>query len=152
MSLGEFLLCVLSAAQIIEIWHHGSLFALPRAYLEARGGWISRLLGCPFCLSPWAGLLVASVWVGSADLIWYFNPRLLLLAFAIARATNLLNDATHGWSRLHSDRLPPPVPAETPVMDETNACASADRRNDPIGPESTATIVEAPDGRTNQDV
>lgn len=66
ISAAELVVAGLATWQIVEIWHHSSLFAGVRARVElmdvegARGR-LRELLSCPFCLSVWVGGLVALV-------------------------------------------------------------------------------------------
>ena len=81
--------------QVVETWHHGSLFARTRAWLEVRSGLLPELMLCPYCLSHWTALPItaaAAVGVGSAvfnDLQWLLIP---VISLAVTRLSNLLND------------------------------------------------------------
>ena len=89
----------LATAQIVETIHHGSIFAKMRSYLEAVGGFWADLCGCPFCLSHWVAAWVTSVILPvamtetCADKIWWLSAP--IVAFAITRLSQLLNDYTH---------------------------------------------------------
>lgn len=109
------LAAVLAANGLVEAWNHGSLFAGPRARAEAGGGFLSRLLSCPFCLSYWAAAVcVAPLLLGdlavAATADWPGGLRVvvaaavsagqwLTFALAAARAAQLLNDLTAGVCR-----------------------------------------------------
>jgi hypothetical protein len=98
------LICLAALANwaAIEAFHHGSLFARMRGWLEARGGFCSELLLCPFCLSYWTGMAFAaavSAWETGLEL----QPRLLLLWpiywLAITRLSNVFNDLCRPFCR-----------------------------------------------------
>jgi hypothetical protein len=86
----------------IEAWHHGSIFANLRGWLEARGGFLSELLLCPYCLSHWTalpllcmlGLLLVGLEVQPHQLI-----SLPVLSLAVTRLSNLMNDLNRGICR-----------------------------------------------------
>jgi hypothetical protein len=61
ISATELAVAALATWQVVEIWHHSSLFAPLRARAELLEGRLSELLGCPFCLSVWVGTLVGAV-------------------------------------------------------------------------------------------
>ena len=98
-------LLVLANRQIIEVWHHGEIFARHRAWLEALGdNVIADLLLCPFCLSHWTafGLTICAFLVMSAPLtaerLCLCGPAFFLAipyTFAVAGLSNLLNDACY---------------------------------------------------------
>ena len=91
---------------IIEIWHHSLLFASLRARTELSQGWLSSLLGCPFCLTPWVSIVLLTLALVAN---W---PRqgtgiVLVCIFAIGRLANLGNDLTHHVCRTPDySRLP----------------------------------------------
>ena len=74
----DFVVVVLAAGAVIEVWHKGSIFATARAYLQALQditphdtfkGYALELAGCPFCKSYHVPiylflLLLAGHWVG----------------------------------------------------------------------------------------
>ena len=78
----------LAAWQIIEIWHHSSLFAPLRARTEMWTNKLGQLLVCPFCLSPWVAL--ACVTCLSVPEVWLASW--IVYAFAASRLANLGND------------------------------------------------------------
>lgn len=86
-------LIVLSLAvwEVIEIWHHSSLFSNWRAKIELYDNWFCRLLTCPFCLSVWASVLFVLLFVHSIWIVTYI--------LAVARLANLLNDMTYNFCR-----------------------------------------------------
>lgn len=109
MSVPELIVAVLAVWEIIEIWHHSSLFATWRSRVELWEGWLGQLLRCPFCLSPWTALMVYGL-LGAAGRVP--SPWLGMIlaapvyAFALARAANLFNDLTHSRCRTpRHDRL-----------------------------------------------
>ncbi len=87
--------------QMVETWHHGSLFANFHARLEASDGFIANLLSCPFCLSHWtAALWTAGVFGICSDA--HAAKDCLLAAIwwlCTVRLSNLFNDLTHAWCR-----------------------------------------------------
>jgi hypothetical protein len=102
MIYGLLLLAALSNWAAIEAFHHGSLFARLRGWLEACGGFVSELLLCPFCLSYWTGAVLAvviSAWESGLEL----QPRLLILWpiywLTITRLSNVLNDLCRPFCR-----------------------------------------------------
>jgi hypothetical protein len=121
----DLLVMTLGTWQIVEILHHGKLFADRRAIAEVRDSPVDRLFLCPFCLSPWVALAVLLVWLmpvrGVAPTLphdplallasiflfigvatWLgaaFVGKAAVLAMAVSRAANLASDATHFFSR-----------------------------------------------------
>ena len=100
------LLAAMANWQVVETFHHGSLFDTFRAYMEARRDWLGELLTCPFCLSHWTGfvftaMVVFHLWQPA----WRWNDLAVwpLFAFAVIRLSNVLNDACHGFSRTPRD-------------------------------------------------
>ena len=101
----EFCLAVLATCAVVEVLHHGALFAGLRARLEARGGFWSELMDCPFCLTHWVAggfalLLTGTACIGNSSVQCVrVVLGLPLLWFAVVRGANLLNDITHHWNR-----------------------------------------------------
>ena len=90
-------LITLANWQLIECWHHGSLFDRPRAWLEQRTGFWSDLLLCPFCLSHWTAVPLTTVVVFSfTPELWWLLP---ILSLSATRLSNLANDLTYHCSR-----------------------------------------------------
>lgn len=77
--------------QIVEIWHHSSLFANFRARLELFDNYLSNLLLCPWCLSVWVGFGFTALAVTS-DLTQSNLPLIPAFAFSVSRLANLAND------------------------------------------------------------
>jgi hypothetical protein len=102
VNLSEFLIAAVIATfancAVIEAVHHGEIFARVRAWFEAREGFLSELVGCPFCFSYWTSLplLLLCLW---HVLTLYQLPALIPLALAVTRMSNLLNDVLHAWCR-----------------------------------------------------
>lgn len=94
----ELLLVALATWQTVEIWRHGSLFAVPRQWARelqtraAPGPFFSQLLSCPFCLSPW----VALFWSLATVRPEFYGP---LFVLAATRLAQLGNDLSHDWCR-----------------------------------------------------
>ena len=102
MNLIELFVAALAIWQIVEIWHHGELFADRHSKVENwRGGvkgWLGVLLTCPWCTSVWIGFLVC----GNLELsraLGHSWVAFFPYAFAMSRLANLGNDLTHRWCR-----------------------------------------------------
>lgn len=110
-----FLVCAaLAVNQVIETWQHGSIFRAWYARAEARDGFVAELLTCPFCLGHWVALLVV---VGF--LIVPAGARILILALAVTRLAQLLNDFSYPWQRTKKETVaetPMPKPPWQPVV------------------------------------
>jgi hypothetical protein len=105
MTLTEVIIAALAVWQIVEIWHHSSLFASWRAKVETQQDrWYGELLLCPFCLSLWVAVLVT---LGLVVLDYWHLGSVILGSFAVARLANLGNDLTHLWCRTPRNLLPP---------------------------------------------
>lgn len=52
--LPDLIAAALAASAVVDVWRRGSIFAGARARSEDRGGRLDELLGCRYCLSPWA--------------------------------------------------------------------------------------------------
>lgn len=109
----------LAVWQIINIWHHSSLFSTKRAVVECWDDWRTDLLRCPFCLSPWVALVVV-LWMGLVNRL--IGPGLPALSFvllspihamAVSRVANVLHDLMKGRDRTpKANRLGPVEDAE----------------------------------------
>ena len=126
--MSPYLLFVAALAiwEIIEIWHHGSLFAGWRARTEVWHSWLGELLGCPFCLAPWVALPVVTVlflWDhGMVDQRWLLPDVLFIFAFAAARSANVLNDALHRFARTPRSGIPKTItPGDQALLDGIDA-------------------------------
>lgn len=95
----------LATWHVVELWHHGSLFATLRARLEVGGTFAADLLLCPFCLTTWVawGMMI---WVIGVEALLSDRPPAVrmawyagVLGFAAARVANLLNDVLSPYSR-----------------------------------------------------
>ena len=100
----DLVIAALATWQIVEIWHHSSIMAGPRARVETWSNNIADLLSCPFCLSVWVGLLsIALLQLDAPEgTIWAVLVGLLKLpvwAFAVSRLANLGNDLTKKYCR-----------------------------------------------------
>jgi hypothetical protein len=99
----------LACWQMIEVWHHGSIFDRHRAWLEAHNeGFFVDLLLCPFCLSNWVSLLTTAGVFALAfkwnNFEWHYLVALPCLSFASARLANLFNDLCRSTCRTPSRR------------------------------------------------
>jgi hypothetical protein len=65
VNLLELLGCVLASHAVLTVWFEGSLFARPRAWLEAgrERSWLAELLGCRLCLGFHVSVLVALIYL-----------------------------------------------------------------------------------------
>lgn len=88
----DIVVAALATWQIIEIWHHSLLMAPLRSITEMWENRLGELLSCPFCLSPWVGLIcIFSLSLADYGLVgWAIG--LPVQAFAVARLANLGND------------------------------------------------------------
>lgn len=98
----DFVAIVFAAGAVIEVWHKGSIFEIPRAYVQAwqdvadpssAKGRLWELLLCPFCQSYhvplYLGLLLlASLWAGG---IMPYLARLVIYSLAATRIGNLID-------------------------------------------------------------
>ena len=86
---------------IVEVIHHGTIFAKLRAYTEAKGGFLGELIACPFCLSHWAAAFVTLC--SSAHYYSNASPLVItasvLMWLATIRVANLFNDVCYKLTR-----------------------------------------------------
>lgn len=110
-----FPLAVLANWQLVETWHHGSIFETPRAWVEAhRGSWWAELLLCPFCLSHWTGLTLTIVMFATMEnLNSSYAQFAFIYALALTRLPQVLNDLGYSYWRKHSI---PPTTAESDAL------------------------------------
>jgi hypothetical protein len=102
MMLLDMCAVALATGAIIEVWHKGSIFALTRAYVQAKNDsakygsfrslWTELLL-CPFCKSyhiPFYLLsaILAGDWFGG---IVSVVPRALVYSLAATRLSNIID-------------------------------------------------------------
>lgn len=90
----QILICGLATWQIVEILHHGHLFARLRASWEVERSFRAALLCCPFCLSPWIAWLLMLL----TDL-WPSGGYVIAGGFAASRLANVFNDLTYYANR-----------------------------------------------------
>lgn len=103
----ELVLLALATMHIVEVYHHGSIFADLRARLQSStSGFVRDLAGCMFCLSTWVGAVAIVLW--TLEILWL---RLLLCAFAVTRLANLMNDLSHPFNRTYDRKID--LPKET---------------------------------------
>jgi hypothetical protein len=98
----EFLILVLAAGQILEIWRHGEILREWRAWMEIAplGEFVKTLTLCTFCFSVWIGWVTTFAYQpGVEGGIFLALIRFLFVGLAVARASNLLNDLTHSFCR-----------------------------------------------------
>ena len=133
MTVITVLISAFAVWEIIEIWHHSSLFASKRAYLEARGGWLADMMLCPFCFSVWVSFLVIFILKMDVHLTqhvprWVIDCiQLPLYGFAVARLANLLNDFTHKSCRT-------PKEAAWPLEDDIGSEVEETEPDEDTGP------------------
>jgi hypothetical protein len=112
----SLLLAAFATWQVIEIWHHSSLFAEQRARLELYNNYFSNLLLCPWCFSVWIGFCFAGLVLASEltqNNLWLFPA----FAFSVSRFANIGNDVFHHrcrtprltWNK-SNDRNDEPLP------------------------------------------
>ena len=97
----------LAVWELIEIWHHGKVCATWRGHVQNWESWLGDLLGCPFCLSPWAALILTALLVSGA---WW-----LVVVLAAARLANIGNDLLHAYCR--TPRIDLELAAPSPDQD-----------------------------------
>lgn len=114
----DLLIAGVAGWQVVETWHHGSIFDSWRRKLKKRksesksiaGRKFSELLICPFCLSHWVCFFCIFLLMQTdPESLW----RLPVYGFAATRVAQLLSDVTH------SITLSPDSSEET-VIDETD--------------------------------
>lgn len=106
------IVAALATWQAVEVWTHSEIMAYRRAWVEARGGRLAGLMGCPWCLSVWvAGLawtvLVAPehppaptpAWPEACLAAVRVACRWFVYVLAVSRLANLGNDLTHDYCR-----------------------------------------------------
>lgn len=95
----EFIVMSLACWQLVETWHHGSLFSHHRAKLELFDGFFARLLTCMFCLSHWVGAGVVA-WCAVGWVLTHIPGQewiglvmqTPILALAVIRASQIGHD------------------------------------------------------------
>ena len=92
----DLLILVLATAHAIEVFHHSSIFAGTRAWLEGYDNFIGDLFACAFCLSLWVGTLLACIYYFAGE---YPAARLPIYALAVTRGANILNDVFYKFCR-----------------------------------------------------
>jgi hypothetical protein len=95
----NLLIAGLATWQIVEIWHHSSLFAAWRSRVELWTNKLGELLCCPFCLSVWVGFGCSGLF--QLPPTWQVSSVLqaILFGFACARLANLGNDLCYSACR-----------------------------------------------------
>jgi hypothetical protein len=121
-----FVLAALANWQMVETFHHGSLFEGVRARLEAKPGLLSDLMLCPFCLSHWTGVVVTSLaWVPLQFPLWWAP----IFWLAVVRVSNVLNDLGHDrW------RTAPNLGKEMEALADLEKEKNERREREPDGP------------------
>lgn len=109
----NLLIAALAVWHVVEVFHHGSVFATVRARLELSERFFARMMLCPFCLSVWAAFVATPFALPRIEPTKHFDDQPLvwawyglhgfgfmaMVAFAIARLANLGNDLTSEWCR-----------------------------------------------------
>ena len=110
----KLVVVTMAAWQIVETFRHGSIFACVRQWgnrqLASKSQLVrkvAKLTVCAFCLSHWSPIL--PLFVMFYGPIW---ARFLVVALAITRTSQLLNDLSYSYSRS-------PPSGEEIVIDET---------------------------------
>jgi hypothetical protein len=100
--LQDFVAVVLATGAIIDVWHNGSIFAMWRAYVQAKNdaarhgsitGLWTELLICPFCKSYHIpiylyAILLSADWIGSIVAV---IARLIVYGLAATRLSNIID-------------------------------------------------------------
>lgn len=90
-AMAEAMLLSFAVIAILRAWFMGSIFELQRSYMQARGGQLGKLLGCPLCLSYhvafWCEILFLvpikvyiAAWIPLA-----FSPLVILVTAGVAQ-------------------------------------------------------------------
>lgn len=98
---------------IVDIVHHGQIFADFRAVLDLRPDWwLSKMVRCPWCLSVNVAMLLS--FILALPLLRISGWGLLLsvvgtvlIGFAASKVANFLNDISYTFTR-----LPKGIPAD----------------------------------------
>ena len=69
----DLLILVLATAHAIEVFHHSSIFAGTRAWLEGYDNFIGDLFACAFCLSLWVGTLLACIYYFAGPTVTFWR-------------------------------------------------------------------------------
>lgn len=97
---------IMATWQLVETWHHGSIFEAQRAKLELFDGFFARLLTCMFCLSHWAATFVVGwcavsyVLMHLEDYHWIGEVMVVpVLALAVVRGAQVGHDVLRAIAR-----------------------------------------------------
>lgn len=89
--------------QTVETLHHGSILEEKKAELQAKGGFLGKLISCPFCMSHWTSfLLSASAIAANAGWDIFSLKNLiytLLFSLSATRVSNVANDLGKSYWR-----------------------------------------------------
>lgn len=119
--LWQIALGAIAVNHVTELIRHGTIFARLREWLALHGekggflGLLSEGVHCGFCFSHWIGIAVVfgCLWTHNVffqqDATW--SPIWLVVASAVIRLAQLLNDATYSFNRMHESE--PPLNLET---------------------------------------
>lgn len=102
MNAFDFAAITLATGAIIDVWHNGSIFAVWRAYAQAKNDvaragsitWLwTELLNCPFCKSYHVpiylyAILLSADWFGS---IVSVIARIVVYGLAATRLSNIID-------------------------------------------------------------
>jgi hypothetical protein len=123
--LTELLICTLCTWQIVEVYHHSSLFASVRARLDLETNLLGSLSRCPWCLSVWvAAAAVVGYRLCVHDASYFAAGPLSQvistggMALAVSRLSNVCNDLVYNYSRTPRTAIldfvigPPTTPEE----------------------------------------
>lgn len=148
----------LATWQIVEIWHHSSLFANWRARTEMLTGELGELFACPFCLSAWVGFMCAMA-------LWYKHPteihgtysflrvgfwvamlgiKTFIYGLAVARLANLGNDLTHHRCRTVRHNNLDPSPTGSDSQKVVFEIKEPDDGSEPVGTTDDADATAEP--------
>ena len=132
MTATNLVIAALAVWHIVEICHHGEIFATRRARAEVRQWFFDRVFLCPFCLSMWVAFVVTPFAMPRIEpvrpyqddpLVWVWYGVhgfgfMVLACFAIARLANLGNDLTRGYCRTPNSKSTIETPDERPHTPE----------------------------------
>jgi hypothetical protein len=95
----NLIITALATWQIVEIWHHSTLFAGRREAAQRLENKLGELLTCPWCLSVWVGF-GCNIATTVVDASWLSTvARIIVYGFACSRLANLGNDVFKQFSR-----------------------------------------------------
>jgi hypothetical protein len=107
MTLFDAIICGFAVWQIVEVWHHGSLFRNARDVLSVLyiapsswkiTRWFAHVMLCPWCLSIYTALAVVVYYI-LAKMLFGVIGLIPVYALAISRIANVFNDLAYPYTR-----------------------------------------------------